>query len=248
MTSPRITRTLVGALATALAAGTLGCGILSQVKDAAGNLTALSDLADLLGKAKDLTYTAEYTFTGAENTGEKATLVQLPPNTAFVGGSGSFIFTPDALYFCGTEKGETVCQKTPNNTDAVGTGNVGSIGAAMGAGFMTPELAAGLLLVAAVQPGVAVETSEKTIAGQDSKCATASGLSNLTSSPAEQVTVSDLTVCVTGDGVLASFSGNDTKGEHASIELTNYATSADPAVFTPPAGAKIVETTQLPTT
>ena len=45
-----------------------------------------------------------------------------------------------------------------------------------GPGFVTPELALGLILAAALVPGAKVEQSEKTIAGQSSKCATATGL------------------------------------------------------------------------
>jgi hypothetical protein len=244
MTSPRITRVLVAALATTLAAGTLGCGLISQLKGAADNLSVLSEFAELLGKAKDLTYTAEYTFSAEGSTTEKATLVQQPPNAAFVGKSGSFIFTPDALYFCGTEAGVTTCQKSPNNASEVGAGDQAYIGAAVGAGFMTPELAAGLILVAAVAPGVTVEQSERTIAGQDSKCATATGLSNL-ATEGEKDVVEDLSVCVTENGVLASFSGTNTDGKHASIEMSSYSDSADPAAFAPPAGAKIVDTTKI---
>ena len=45
-----------------------------------------------------------------------------------------------------------------------------------GPGFVTPELALGLIAAAALVPGAKVEQSERSIAGQDSLCATASGL------------------------------------------------------------------------
>src|SRR5215204_760658 len=118
MTSPRITRVLIVALAATLAAGTLGCSLLSQAKGIADAAGVVSDFADRLGKAQTLTYTAEYKMTG----GETAKFVQQPPNAAFVGKDGSFIFTAESLYFCGTTNGKVTCQKSPNNAAKVDAG------------------------------------------------------------------------------------------------------------------------------
>ena len=56
----------------------------------------LSDFADRLGKAQNLTYTAEYTTPD----GDTVTLVQQPPNTAFIAKDGRFIFTTEATFLC----------------------------------------------------------------------------------------------------------------------------------------------------
>jgi outer membrane lipoprotein-sorting protein len=244
MTSPRISRALVVALATALAAGTLGCGLLEQAKGIADAAAVVSEFADRLGKAQNLTYTAEYSLTGDNGEKTTATFVQQPPNAAFVGKEGSFIFTPEALFFCGTAKGETTCQKSPNNATKVDAGDNAYIGAAMGAGFVTPELAIGVILAAGFVPGAKIEQSDETIAGLDTKCATASGL-EAAASPGDKSAPKDFKVCVTEDGVLAAFTGTTTEGVEASIQLTNYSTSADAKAFAPPAGAKIVDTSVI---
>lgn len=243
MTS-RISRVLVITLATTLAATALGCGLINQVVNTAG---VLSDFADRLGKAATLTYTAEYKVTSdtASSGPETVKLVQQPPNAAFLGKDGGrFIFTKDFLFLCDTEKGVVTCQKSPNNADKVGAADAGFVAGVAGPGFITPEVALGLIVAAAVVPGAKVDKSDKTIAGQKSLCATASGLEKA-ASPGDKDAPKDFSVCVTEDGVLASFSGTSTNGEKAGIELTSYAATADPAAFVPPAGAKIVDTTQI---
>ena len=49
--------------------------------------------------------------------------------------------------------------------------------------------------------------------------------------------VQEFSVCVTEDGVLASFSGATNTGEQASIEMVAFSDTVDPAAFEPPAGA-----------
>ena len=56
----------------------------------------------------------------------------------------------------------------------------------------------------------------------------------------------DFSVCVTEEGVLASFSGSLQNGESATVELTSFTAEADKAAFAPPANAKIVETGATP--
>ncbi|HEX6870539.1 MAG TPA: hypothetical protein VF163_05525 [Micromonosporaceae bacterium] len=239
MTS-RISRVLVAAVATTLAAGSLGCGLINQAKDIVGTAQVLSDFADRLGKASKLTYTAEY----KTSSGDKVTMVQQPPNSAFLGKSGRFIFTADSMYLCSTEQKALTCQKSPIQGANAGAANAGLVAGVTGPGFITPELALGLIAAAAFVPGAKVEQSEKTIAGEDSLCATASGL-EAAASPGDKDAPKDFSVCVTEAGILASFSGTSTTGEKVSIELTKYSTSADASAFEPPAGAKIVDVTQI---
>ncbi len=231
---------LVATVAAILAAATLGCGLLDQAKELVSTAQVLSDFADRLGKAATLTYTAEYEVTG----GEKVTLVQQPPNAAFLGKDGRFIFTTEFMYLCSTEKGEVTCQKSPNQNPDVSAGNTGFVAGAVGPGFVTPELALGLIAAAALVPGAKVEQSEKTIAGQDSLCATATGL-EAAASPGDEDAPKDFSVCVTDAGILASFTGTSTEGVEAAITLTSYSATADASAFEPPSGAKIVNVTQL---
>jgi hypothetical protein len=236
----RITRVLVVGLAATLAAASLGCGLINQAKQLVGAAQILSDFANRLDKGSKLTYTAEYQVTG----GEKVTLVQQPPNAAFLGKDGSFIFTADSLYLCSPEKGVMTCQKSPNNAEKVNATDAGFVAGVAGPAFITPEFALGLILAAAVVPGAKVTQSNKTVAGQKSLCATASNL-DAAASPGDKDAVKDFSVCVTETGVLSSFSGTGVNGEKAAIELTSYKDSADPNAFKPPAGAKITDVTQI---
>jgi hypothetical protein len=238
--TPRTSRALVGSLAVALAVGSLGCGVLNQAKNIAEAASVLGDFADRLGKAATLTYTAEYQVSG----GEKVTLVQQPPSAAFIGTSGRFIFTPEFMYLCGEDKGKLSCQKSPNQTGNTSAGESGFVAGVAGPGFVTPELALGLVIAAAVVPGADVSKSEKTVAGQKSLCANVTGL-DAAATPGDGDAPKDFSVCVTEVGILASFSGTSTSGETISVELTGYSETADPSAFAPPAGAEIVDVTQL---
>ncbi len=236
----RTSRVLIVALATTLAAGTLGCGLISQAKNLVDNAKTLSDFADNLGKAQTLTYTAEY----QTESGDTVTLVQQPPNTAYIAKNSRFIFTSEALFLCSTEQAVLTCQKSPNNSAEMSTAESGYAAGIGGPGFITPELALGLILAASIVPGAHVEQSSKTIAGQSSKCATATGLEKAAQEGDTDVP-KEFTVCITDAGILASFSGVSTSGEHKAIELTKYSGSADASQFIPPAGAKIVDVTQI---
>jgi outer membrane lipoprotein-sorting protein len=238
-----LTRIVVVAVATVLAAGTLGCGILSKAKDLANTAKVLSDFSDRLGKASTLTYTGTYKVTDADS-GDTITVttVQQPPNVAFLSDKSRFIVTKDFLYICDTEGSTMTCSKSPNTSGTAGPQDDAYIAGVGGPGFVTPELAIGLIAAAALVPGASVSTSNKTIAGQSSLCAVATGL-DAAASPGDTEAPKDFTVCVTDAGVLASFSGTSTNNKKASIELTNYSTTVDPAAFAPPPGATVTDTT-----
>lgn len=227
------------ALASTLAAAGFGCGIIDQAKNLVDTATVLSDFADRLGRAASLTYTAEYAVTG----GDKVTLVQQPPNAAFISDKGRFIFTSDTLYLCGVEDGTMTCQKSPNQAADVNAADAGFVAGVAGPGFVTPELALGLVAASALVPGAKVSQSTKTIAGQESLCADVTGVDQADTSGDESL--QDFSVCVTEVGILASFHGTSTEGETLGIELTKYSGSADPSAFAPPAGAKIIDVDQI---
>jgi hypothetical protein len=256
MTSPRTrtaARLVVIPAAVILGAASLGCGIIQNVMDTANTL---SEFGDRLGKAAELTYTAEYAVAGGEN----VTLVQEPPNAAFIAGDGRMIFTADSLVMCDAKE----CQRAPvAGGVGVGAADAGLVAGIAGPGFVTPELALGLVAAAALVPGTDVATSERKFAGQDALCAdvtgVADGVANLEqaddSDAAEDAaeaaeaaaeTLNDFSVCVTEDGVLAAFTGKTQAGEQSAIELIKFRDSANRAAFAPPKGAKVVDVTQLP--
>jgi hypothetical protein len=242
--TPRTSRVLVASLATTLAAASLGCGLIEQAQDLVGTAQVLGDFAERLGKSAELTYTAEYRLTGDGNREEKVTLVQEPPKSAFAAATGRAIFMPDTMYFCAEANGAMECQKSPNEAAAAGAPDAGLVAGIAGPGFITPELALGLIAAAALVPGAEVSQSEKTIAGEASLCATATGL-DAAAEPGDTDVPKDFTVCVTEAGVLASFSGTSTNGEKVAIELIKYSPSADASAFEPPANAKIIDVIRI---
>jgi len=240
MTLPRIARGSVTACAAvALAATALGCGVISRVKQAADNITTVGELAKKLGNSDKLTFTAEYKLSD----GSTATVVQQPPDAAYLGKDGRFIVTADSLYLCGTTDGKVSCQKSENTTGQLDAGDAGLIPGVAGAGFVSAPVAVAVLTAASLAPGATVAKTTRKIAGQDSTCVKVSGIK--TDASPGTADVKDFTACVTDGGLLASFAGTLTDGTNASIELTRYSGSADVAAFAPPAGAQIVDVETL---
>ena len=247
----RMSRALTGATALVLIAASLGCGLIQGAKNLVDTAGVLSNFADRLGKAATLTYTAEYKVSGQDAKGkakEEPTvkLVQQPPNAAFITDEGRFIFTSGFTYLCSTDKGTMTCQKTPNQSADVTAADAGLISGVAGPFFVTPEIALGLIAAAAFVPGAKVTQTDKTIGGQKSLCAEVTSLENAGSTPGDKEALHDFSVCVTEEGVLASFSGSLQNGESAKVELVSFSADADKAAFAPPKGAKIVETGATP--
>ena len=233
MTNPRRTATRAATVAAAAALGAtmLGCGMIQNAVDTANTL---GEFSDRLGKASSLTYTAEYTTEDGT-----VTLVQQPPNSAVVNGDSRLIFTADAMTMCDKKE----CQQAPNTAAASGAADANLVAGVAGAGFLTPELALGLVAAAAIVPGTDVSTSDRKIAGQDSLCADVTGIED--PSGAQPGDMKNFSVCVTDDGVMASFVGETNAGDKASIELTKFSTEVDKNAFQPPKGAKIIDVTSL---
>jgi hypothetical protein len=230
MRNPRRTATSLATVAAAAALGglSLGCGIVQNAVDTANTL---GEFSDRLGKASSLTYTAEYRTDGGS-----VTLVQQPPSTAILHGDQRLILTADTMTIC--DAGE--CQQAAS---AAALADADLVGGVAGGGFLTPELALGLVAAAAVVPGSDVSTSEREFAGQDALCADVTGIEDPTGT--EEEIVQEFSVCVTEDGVLASFSGATNTGERASISLVGYSEEVDGAAFEPPAGATVVDVTAV---
>jgi hypothetical protein len=233
-------RPLVVGLATTVAVASMGCSMLDQAKNLVDNAQVLSDFADRLGKAQTLTFTAEYTVEG----GEKITIVQQPPNTAVIADDGRYIFTADVTYLCSTEQAVLTCQKSPNDSSTMSPDENGLAAGIGGPGFVTPELALGMILAASLVPGAKVEQSDKTVAGQSSKCVAATDLEAAAQEGDTEIPKA-FTVCITDKGILASFTATSTTAEYKAIELTSYSDTADAAAFAPPADAKIVDVTTI---
>jgi hypothetical protein len=249
MTSPRTrtaARLAVITAAAVLGAASLGCGIIQNVVDTANTL---GEFGDRLGKAAELTYTAEYTVAEGPN----VIRAQQPPNAAFIAGKERVIFAADSLLMCSSNK---KCQRAPlPGGPSVRAEDAGLVAGVTGPGFMTPELALGLIAATALLPGTDVDTAEKEYAGEDSLCASVTGVAegmaqleedDVEDNLGETETFDNFTVCVTESGVLAAFSGTTVDGKTSAMELVKFETSVNPAAFAPPKGAKVVDVTQLP--
>jgi hypothetical protein len=231
-------RVVVIIAAAVVSAGSLGCGVVSKAKQAVENVSAISDLADKLGKSDQLTYTGSYKM----DDGSTATVVQQPPKAAFVGKSGRFILTEDALLLCsGTGTGSKVsCQRSPNQNKVAGSADQAAyVSAVAGGGFISAPMAVAVMTAAAVVPGTKIDKSEKKVAGVNSTCLHVTGI------PADKdpnaVTAKEFTVCVGDNGVLTTFTGIGTDNKKVGVELTKFSSKVDAKAFIPPAGAKIVD-------
>jgi hypothetical protein len=236
-----LTRAAVAAAALTLGAATLGCGFISNVTDAVDNLAAVGNLTDKLTKSANLTFTAGYDLVDGSG---KATVVQQPPNAAYVGKDGTLILTSDALLMCsGSGAAKVTCQRAPNSTG--GQAPAEYMTAVAGGGFISTPMAITMIGAASIVPGVKIDESRRQIAGLSGTCLHATGISSQQQAGAGNVDMKELTVCVADNGVLTAFSGVGTDDSRVGVEMTSYSTTVDAAAFAPPKGAKVVDVTEL---
>lgn len=204
----------------------VGCGDADQVIDRSD---LVNELASLLDGSGELTYTAEYQLPG----GETATIAQAqsPLRAAYVYPGGKLTVTDEATADCRQTGGTTTCTltaaPTPNNEPAVA-----AFRDAGEHGLIAPTVVIGLLTSAALDNDATIEQSSTTIAGRPATCVKVQGVSDAQASAFD--------ACITTDGVLGSFTGN-VDGSPVDIALTRFRETADPATFTLPEGAKIIE-------
>jgi hypothetical protein len=236
------TRLCTVAVASVLGAGALGCGVVGKVKQAVDNVSAISDLADRLGRSGTLTFTADY----KTDDGKTTTVVQQPPKAAYLGAENRFILTADTLYTCAGKAGtKVVCHKSPVQTGELSDSDRAAyLSAVAGGGFVSAQLALALMTAAAIVPGVKIAESTATIAGQKSDCLDVTGIPR--DSDPNAVTAKEFHVCVSENGLLTRFKGVGTDDKALGVELTKYSEKVDPQAFVPPKGAQIIEGTAAP--
>jgi hypothetical protein len=231
------------AAAAALCASTLGCGVIANVSNAVDNLTEVADLSEKLTASANLTYTAGYKL--LDGTGE-ATVIQQPPQAAFIGKDGRFILTTDSLLICSGTGAKTTCQRTPNTNGSMPSADQAAyMTAVAGAGFISTPMAVALMGAASIVPSVNITKSTQDIAGLASTCLRATGISSAQQAGQGNVDMQEATVCVADNGVLTKFAGVGTDGSHIGVQLASYSTDVDPKSFAPPKGAKITDVDQL---
>lgn len=229
-------------LAAVLVSASAGCGALSSAHTLVDRAGLLGSMAAKISHAQKATFQATYTVGGSGGTDTATvTVVQQPPSSAFVTASNRIISTGGQTYVCETGRGTADCRRT-----ATAGGSVDPSGALGVTGFVSGELALGVMSAAMLVPNAQVTRSSQTIAGQPTSCVTVSGLDQalagvLPSGSADTADtgLSDFSVCITDGGVLARFSGGLTDGGHGDVLLTDYSATVDPALLEPPAGATI---------
>jgi len=238
-----VTRIAALAAAAALAAGSTGCSLIADIGNAVSNVKDVASLTDKLTASAELTFTAVYRLTDGSGT---ATVVQQPPRAAFHGKDGRFILTEESVLMCAGAGAKATCQRAPNATGGQsGADQAAYLAAVAGGGFISTPMAIALMGAAAVVPGVRIAKSTTEVAGLNSTCLHATGISEQTGP--QNVDVQEIRVCVADSGVLTTFAGTGTDGSTFGVELSKYSTTVDPKAFVPPAGAKIVDVNHLQT-
>ena len=253
-------RASVVVAAALIGAGALGCGVISKAKQAASNVSQMSDVADKLGKSSKLTYAAVYQL----DDGTTAQVVQQPPNAAYIGKSGRFVRTDAALLWCTTAARKTTCQRKANTSQVAASADQAQyLTAVAGGGFISTPMAVGVLTAAAIVPGVKFDESTVKVAGLSSTClhvtniptmlrktsasvpSAGSGSTRSADNNSGDVSAKEFTVCVGDNGVLTKFTGLGTDGKRQGVTMTKFGTTVDPSAFKAPAGATITDVQSL---
>lgn len=229
-------------LASALGAASAGCGALSSAQTIVDRAGLLASTATKISRAQRATFQATYAVGGGGGAAKvTVTVVQQPPSSAFLTETHRILSTGGSTYICDTGDGTAECQRT-----AGGAGTVDPSGALGVSGFVSGELALGVMSAATLVPEAQVARSSEIIAGQPTSCLTVNGLDQAlagvvpsgAADPAD-TGLSDFTACITAGGVLARFAGGLTGGQHGDVLLTSYSATVDPALLEVPPGAQI---------
>jgi hypothetical protein len=220
---------LLATLAALTAAGASGCVAIGSGQPGGGRTQLVSDLADGLDRSGALTYTAVYRLPqGATATISQA---QNPGRAAYAYPGGKLILTPEATVDCRTQDRATTCTLTPPPSPGTDPASALIDGIAV-RGLIAPTMVIGLLTTAALDADALVTTHDTTLAGQSATCVDVKGMRDGPSSEFE--------VCVTPDGVLASFAGT-VAGAHVDIHLDRFDQTVAPDAFESPPGAAVVD-------
>jgi hypothetical protein len=209
--------TLAGlAVAGAMLLGTSGCGDLDEAS--AAPLTRenlVSETADQLAAGAGLTYTAKYQVAG----GETATVsrAQKPARAAYVYPGGRLITTTTVTIRCAGRSCTSVAA------------DPAAAAALDQAPLISPEAVQAMLASAALDPAVETEQHDTTITGRHATCLKVLG-----------GTARSFDVCVTNEGVLASFTAT-IDGKRIDQALTSYSETVPPTAFLVPTGASLVD-------
>ena len=218
----------VAALAAGFAA-LAGCGSIGDAQQVVDRARLVNDFAERLSHAGELTYTAEYQLPD----GGTASIAQAqrPFRAAYTYPDGKLVVTPERIADCRSENGTTTCMLTA--LPSAGIDPVANLlGDGSDRGLIAPSEVVGLLTAASLSSNAVIEQHDTTVGGEHATCVDVTGVEN--------AAASSFTACLTGAGVLGSFSGT-VDGANIGISLTRFADTAAENAFDLPPGAKIVD-------
>jgi hypothetical protein len=169
----------------------------------------------LIGKSKNATYKAVYNSGGSE-----ITIVNLPPASAYINGdTGYYQDAAGTTTVCNGTGSSATCTEAPAGAGPSVTTMMQGMFGAYGA----------LLTTSAASVFLNVQTSEKTIAGRQAKCAKIDA--------SKFGSAGSVEVCADAElGILLSMNTTDSSGKQDSqLEATSVSTNPTQADVTPPA-------------
>jgi hypothetical protein len=183
----------------------------------AATARALSDFADAMRAAEELTFTVVYTTAS----GAEVTHAQEPPRRAYRSLAGVYVSGPDATHMCRTPRGERPTCSRAAGADSVPLGHAKALAGVLDGDFLAPELVGAYLSRLAARDAGRIDRSERVIAGQQTSCIAIVRL---------------FTACATQTGILAHFSAPE-----GALTMTAYAPTAAPDLFALPRNAAVTE-------
>lgn len=175
--------------------GAAGCEAINDATAPIDRSKLIEDMTQQLDEGREVLHQAEYQLAG----GYRGSVAQqvMPARTVYGYPGGMLIVNGTEQTLCDTNARPAKCQL--RNIAAASAGLPTSYTEPTKHGLITGPVVADLLRVASLQPAAVVKPHDSTIAGQQASCLDISGLVDAPSAL--------FTVCVTAEGVLASFSG-----------------------------------------
>ncbi len=195
-----------------LLAGAACTGVDQASASGVGTADAVAQLAGQLADSAALTYTATYRVAGGGTA--TVTRAQDPPRVAYRWPDGRLIVTPD---------GPIRCTGTRTCTITAPGGPVAAPPAS--SGVITSGAAQAMLRAAETQPALDISQRDTTLAARHVACLRVRW---------------SFEVCVTGDGILAAFTGT-VAGTELEMTLTDLTSAAGDGDFRIPPGADVTD-------
>ncbi|GHJ45999.1 hypothetical protein Cs7R123_33410 [Catellatospora sp. TT07R-123] len=207
---------------------TAGCQVMPDGGAPMDRSRLIADMTAQVHRANEHGYHAEYLLSGGVR-GDISQHVR-PTQASYAYPGGRLMAAADGLTSCVTAVRPARCQVRP--VPKPGPLGLAPYNELVKHGLVSGPVLAELLGTVEVQSQATVEAHDTTVAGQQATCLEVSGLI--------ETNAAGFTVCVTSDGVLASFNGV-LDGVEIDQALLRLSPAAPDDVFAVPSGAKVVD-------